>query len=72
MSLFNDVNNKTFSMLLQSQLVPNNMTKKGKNKDKILDYDLDEQISPVPRVEIIYEDTNSVTGAEPKFKWGQI
>ena len=25
-----------------------------------------------PRMEIIYEDTKAVTGAEPKFKWGQI
>ena len=24
------------------------------------------------RVEIIYEDTNSVIGAEPEFKWDQV
>ena len=48
------------------------MTKKGKKKAKIVDYDSDAEISPIPRVEIIYEDTKSVTGAELEFKWGQI
>ena len=72
MSSFNDVNTKTFFVLLQSQLVPDNMTKKGKKKANIVDYDSGAEISPIPRVEIIYKDTNSVTGAEPEFKWGQI
>ena len=57
---------------LQSQLMPENMTNKGKQKAKIIDYDLDAEISPTPRVEIIYEDTKSITGAEPEFKWGEI
>ena len=48
------------------------MTKKGKKKAKIVDYDSYVEISPIRRVEIIYEDTKSVTGAEPEFKWGQI
>ena len=48
------------------------MTKKGKKKAKIVDYDSDAEISPTPRVEIIYEDKKSVIGEEPKFKWGQI
>ena len=48
------------------------MTKKGKKKAKIVDYDSDVEISLVTRVEIIYEDTKSVIGVEPKFKWGQI
>ena len=26
----------------------------------------------IPRIEIIYEDTKSITGAEHEFKWGQI
>ena len=30
------------------------------------------KITLTPRVEIIYEDTKSVTRAEPEFKWGQI
>ena len=48
------------------------MMNKGKKKAKIVDYDSDAESSPSPRVEIIYEDTNSVTGAESEFKWGQI
>ena len=72
MSFLNIVNAKTFFVLLQSQLVPDSMTKKGKKKAKIVDYDSDAEISLVPRVEIIYEDTNSVTRDEPEFKWGQI
>ena len=48
------------------------MMKKGKKKDRIVDNDSYAEIPLIPRVEIIYEDTNSVTGAESKFKWGQI
>ena len=72
MSLFNDVNAMTIFVLLQSQVVLDIMTKKGKKKAKIVDYDSDAKISPIPRVEIIYEDTKSVIGVEPEFKWGQI
>ena len=73
MSLFNGINIKNFFwVLLQSQFVPKNMMKKGKKKAKIVDYDLDVEISPTPRVEIIYEDEKSVTRDGPKFKWGQI
>ena len=57
-----------FSVLLQSQLTSENMTKKGKKEAKIVDYESDAKITPTPRVEIIYEDTKSVTGAKPKFK----
>ena len=57
-------------MFSQSQLIPDGMTKKGKKKAKIMDYDLDTESSPTPRVELIYEDTKPVTRAEPKFKWG--
>ena len=52
--------------------MPDIMTKKGKKKAKIVDSNSDVEISPTPRVEIIYEDTKTVTGAEPEFKWGQI
>ena len=48
------------------------MTKKGKKKPKIVDYKSDVEITPTPRVEIIYEDTKSVIRAEPEFKWDQI
>ena len=42
--------------------MPNNMTKKGKKKEKIVEYELDTEGSPMQRVELIYEDTKSVTG----------
>ena len=46
------------------------MPKKGKKKAKVVDDESDVEITP--QVEIIYEDTKSVIGAEPKFKWGEI
>ena len=61
-----------FSVLLQSQLTSENMTKKGKKKAKTVNYKSDAEITPTPRVEIIYEDTKSITRDEPDFKWGQI
>ena len=70
--MFKDVTAETIFMLLQSQLMPEKMTKKGKKKAKIVDYDSNTEGSPTPSVELIYEDTKSVTGAEPEFKWGQI
>ena len=45
------------------------MTKKGKNKSEMTDED--SEIEIVPQTEIIYEDTKSVAGAEPEFKWGK-
>ena len=47
------------------------MTKKGKKKAKIVDYDSDTEVAEVelaPRIEIIYEDTKVITIAEPEFK----
>ena len=52
--------------------MPYNMTTKGKKKAKIVEYDSDTEGSHTQRVELIYEDTKSVTGAELEFKWGQI
>ena len=55
--------------------IPYSMTKRGKNKPNIVDYDSDAEVTevaPVPRVEIIYEDIKAITGAEPELKWGQI
>ena len=46
------------------------MPKKGKKKSKVVEENSDLEI--VPRVEIVYEDTRSMTGIEPKFKWGKI
>ena len=50
------------------------MTKKGKKKANIVDYDSYEEVveAPPPRIEIVYEDTKAVTGDELDFKWGQI
>ena len=56
--------------LLQVQSVSDTMPKKGKKKAKVVDDESKVEITP--RVEIIYEDTKSVTEAEPKFKWGKI
>ena len=52
--------------------MPDNMTKKGKKKENIIEYDPYTKGSPTQRVKLIYEYTKSVTGVEPKFKWGQI
>ena len=55
-------------------LAPNNMTKRGKNKAKIVEYDSNAKVAkvaPIPRVGIIYEDTKAISGAEPEFKWGR-
>ena len=46
------------------------MPNKGNKKAKVAEEDLDFEI--MPRVEVIYEDTRSVTGAEMEFKWGKI
>ena len=51
------------------------MTKKGKKKPKIVEYESDTEMAevvPMTRVEIIYEDTKVVTRAETKFKWSQL
>ena len=45
------------------------MPKKGKKKAKVVEEDSDVEI--MLRIEIIYEDTKSVTGAELEFKWGK-
>ena len=44
--------------------------KGGKKKAKVNEEDSDLEV--FPKMEIIYEDTKVVTGAEPDFKWGQI
>ena len=59
---------KLVLVFFQSTLALDNMTKRGKKKSKIEDYDSDAKVvkvASVPRVEIIYEDTKAVTGAEP-------
>ena len=48
----------------------NTMPKKGKKKSKVAEEDSDLEI--MPRIEIIYEDTKSVTGADLEFKLGYI
>ena len=55
-------------VVLQSMLPSDSMTKRGKKKAKIVDYDSDVEITevaPIPRIEIIYEDKKAVTGADP-------
>ena len=60
---------------MQLPLIPDNMMKRGKKKAKIVDYDSDAEVaevSPIPRVDIIYEDTKAITRAEPEFRWGHL
>ena len=57
-------------VFVQPQSASDTMPKKGKEKAKFTKEDLDLEI--MPRDEIIYEDTKSVTDAEPSFKWEQI
>ena len=60
-------------MLLQLPLISDNMTKRGKKKANIVDYDSNVEVAEVgaiPRVEIIYEDIKAVIGPELDFKWG--
>ena len=51
------------------------MPKKGRKKLKIVESDSDTdivEVSPAVKVEIVYEDTKEIIGAEPELKWGQI
>ena len=45
---------------------------KNEKKKTNINEESDAEITLTPRVEIIYEDTKSITGVEPEFKWGQI
>ena len=45
------------------------MPKKGKKKPQATGDDPD--IDILPKMKIIYEDTKSITGVEPEFKWGE-
>ena len=44
--------------------------KGGKKKAKV--HEEDSYVEVFPIMEIVYEDTKTVTGVEPEFKWGQI
>ena len=51
------------------------MTKKGRKKPKIVEYDSDTEVvedSLAVRTKIVYEDTKMITGAYIEFKWGEI
>ena len=52
-------------------LSPHTMPEKSiKKKYKVIEANLDVEI--VSRIEIVYEDTKAITGAEHDFKWGEI
>ena len=71
--LFDHSNTRLFlaMVMLQPQYSNHNMPKKGgKKKAKVHEEDSDLEV--FPKMEIIYEDTKAVTGAEPEFQWGQI
>ena len=61
---------RNFIVLLQAQFVSDIMPNKGKKKANITDDELDIEITL--RVEIMYEDTKSVTRTEPEYKCGNI
>ena len=51
------------------------MTKRGKKKPKIVEYDSATEVAEVPptvRTEIVYVDTKAITRADIELKWGQI
>ena len=56
--------------VLQPPYSYNIMLKKGKKKSQAIGDDPDVDI--VSKMEIIYEDTKSLIGVEPEFKWGKI
>ena len=61
-----------FLMWLCQSLSPHTtlFQKKGKKKDKAAEEESDLEIMPM--IDIIYEDTKAIIGAELEFKWGQI
>ena len=69
--VYNHRDDQTFLVcFVQPQSTFDTMPKKGKKKAKVVEEESDLEI--MPRTEIIYEDTKSVIGAKPKFKWGKI
>ena len=69
--VYNHEDAKTcFVVSIQPQFAFDTMPKKGKKKAKFVKEESDLEIMPM--VEIIYEDTKSVTEVESKIKWGQI
>ena len=58
-------------VMLQLQYLHHNMpNKSGKKKANATEEKSDLEF--LPKMEIIYEDTKSVTGAKKEFKWGHI
>ena len=47
------------------------MPKKGGTK-KFKDTEVDSYLEIISRIEITFEDTNTITGANQEFKWGKI
>ena len=60
---------QVWCVLLQHQSAFDTMPKKGKKKAKVVEEESDLEF--MPRVEIIYEDTKSITRVELEFKWGR-
>ena len=59
-----------FGVFVQDQSASNTIPNKFKKKAKVVEEESDLEI--MPRVEINYENTKSVTGAELELKWGNI
>ena len=67
------MNVKTVPSLLQVQFTTEIMTNKGRKNPKITKSDSDTKVvefSLAMRIEIAYEDTKAITGAEIELKWG--
>ena len=63
------------NMFLQVPLTVEIMTKKQRKKLKVVDYNSDTEdpeVSTAVRTEIVYEDTEAITGAKHELKWFQI
>ena len=59
----------------QVRLIAKIMTKKGRKKPKVVEDDSSAEVvevSQVVNIEIVYEDTKVITGADLEIKWGNI
>ena len=43
-----------------------------KQKKKAQATEEESEVEIITRVKVIYEDTKSITGIDPKYKWGEI
>ena len=56
--------------MLQANYQHNNMPWKQKKKAQAVEEE--PEVEVITKVEVIYEDTKSITGVEPEYKWGEV